>query len=454
MTQEAQTEKAPHPARTLLTAYYDDFAKSYLLPDRSGGWVSVNETSVKRKLKSLGYDPKAEGNQLVSEVDIFMIDTQEARNVNYSGPVAGYFPGVHSNSHGRFLVTKGPEIIQPNPSVSWDVLGGMITRMLGEEQLEYVYGWLHFARASLISGLHTPGQALCIAGKKDCGKSLFQNLITLMLGGRSARPYQFMSGQTQFNAHLFAAEHLMIEDESPNSDMRSRRMMGAMIKSFTVNDEQSCHRKGSTPFMLRPFWRVSITVNDDPEYLMVLPPIDDSIEDKLILLKAEKHDMPMPTFTAQDRAAFGAVLKAELPGFMAFVDAWSIPEELKSQRFGIKHFHNHELLSQLDSLAPEEKLLSIIDQYIVFSGLPWTGKSADLERRITDHDCPYSREAQKLFSWASACGTYLGRLHKRYPNRFKREQKGEERDRTWTILPKAEAVEEATARFRDEEEWK
>lgn len=425
-----------HPLRTLLSAYYDNYSKDYLIPDRTGGWINVTESSLKRKLKSLGYDPKAEGNQLVSEVDTFIIDTQEARNVIYSGPVAGFFPGMHQSSNGRFLVTIGPNIIKPDPSVQWDTLRGIMDRMLGEAQLQYVYGWLHFARASLISGLHTPGQALTIAGKKDCGKSLFQNLITSMLGGRSARPYQFMSGQTSFNAHLFAAEHLMIEDESPNSDMRARRMMGAMIKSFTVNDEQSCHRKGSTPFMLRPFWRVSITVNDDPEFLMVLPPLDESIEDKIILLKAEKHPMPMPTFTAQDRAAFGAVLKAELPGFMHFIDTWTVPEELKSQRFGITHYHNKDLLYQLDSLAPEEKLLSIIDQYVVFSGSSWTGKATDLERKVQENDCPYHNEARRLFGWATACGTYLGRLARRYPDRFKQERHGEERDRTWTIHPK------------------
>jgi hypothetical protein len=28
-----------------------------------------------------------------------------------------------------------------------------------------------------------------------------------------------------------------------------------------------------------------VTVNDEPENLMVLPPIDDSIEDKLIILR-------------------------------------------------------------------------------------------------------------------------------------------------------------------------
>ena len=106
-----------------------------------------------------------------------------------------------------------------------------------------------------------------------------------MLGGRAAKPTEYMSGRTPFNADLFAAEHLMIEDEYGSTDLRTRREFGARIKDITVNDVQSCHAKNRwQAISLRPFWRLSISLNDEPENLMVLPPVDESLSDKLMLL--------------------------------------------------------------------------------------------------------------------------------------------------------------------------
>ena len=63
---------------------------------------------------------------------------------------------------------------------------------------------------------------------------MLQNILTVILGGRAAKPYQFMTGGTGFNSDMFGAEHLMIEDESPSTDMRARRAFGAQIKNMTV----------------------------------------------------------------------------------------------------------------------------------------------------------------------------------------------------------------------------
>src|SRR5947199_8807639 len=90
-------------------------------------------------------------------------------------------------------------------------------------------------------------------------------------------------------------------------------------KNITVNDWQRCHAKNRVAIGLAPFWRLSVTVNDEPENLMVLPPIDDSIEDKLIILRAWKFPMPMPTATLQQRKAFWKRLEQELPAFLHYL---------------------------------------------------------------------------------------------------------------------------------------
>ena len=426
---ELEYDAVPIPA---LDAYYDQTRKEFLVRDNAGGWVPVNETALKRMLRQRGFDTRPRRGEVVSELDAKLIDIQTGCNVQYAGPVAGYHAGLYETPEARFLVTQSPTIIPAVPG-PWDMLCGILEGMLGALQLVFLCSWLKCARAALVGRKFTPGQALAIAGPKDSGKSLFQNLITLALGGRSARPYQFMSGQTPFNAHIFGAEHLMIEDESPLTDHKARRALGAMVKAMTANIGQSCHRKGATPITLTPFWRLTITLNDEPENLMVLPPLDESLEDKIIILKAEHRLMPMPTATGDARQAFWNTLMAELPGFLAHIENFVVPPELVSQRFGVAHYHHPELLAKLDDLAPEFKLLSIIENQLLVHRVEWRGRAGDLEREITDDTCPYCHEARKLLSWPTACGTYLGRLRRRYPARIQYAQVGEDRERVWTI---------------------
>ena len=216
------------------------------------------------------------------------------------------------------------------------------------------------------------------------------------MGGRSAKPYQFMTGGTDFNSDLFGAEHLMVEDEQASTDIRARRHLGSQIKNVTVNEEQRLHAKGRDAIIVRPLCRLTISLNDEPENLMVLPPIEDSLEDKIIILRAHKNPMPMPTQTIEQRRAFWGLLMAELPAFLHFLTEWEIPEHLRSERFGIAHYHDPDILREIDALAPEFKLLSLIDTAIFLDGSnEWTGTSEELERMLTaDEGAKHSKTEQ------------------------------------------------------------
>jgi len=418
--------------------YYNAPQKEYVSKNQRGAWISRGVGQLKRYLKGLGYNAKPAEKWELSEIDQKILNTEELHDVNYVGALAGKMEGFHIDGETRILVTHSPNIIQPVEG-DWETLRTLIEGMFNAEQRVYLYGWLHFAYTSLVEGALTPGQALAIAGKAGSGKSLFQNLITFIMGGRAASPYMFMTGASSFNSDLFGAEHLMIEDVSAMTDLKSRRHMGQLIKNFTVCSDQRCHAKGMDAIMLHPYWRLTITMNDEPEHLMVLPPIDESIVDKIILLRAEKKPMPMSTASIAAKALFYSTLKSNLPAFIHFLVNFSVPEELKCERFGIKHYHHRELIQEINALSPEHKLLNMIEAVIIAP--IWEGSSMELETALTKHDSAYSYEAKKLLSWGNATGTYLGRLERRYPNRFihHRTMKG----RTWTIYPQAKNEEKA-----------
>ena len=416
-------------------AYFDTGRNLYWVLNQRGGWIALNETQFKRILRQQGVSPRVPQDSHVSPLDERLIEVQQTCDVHYAGALAGYAAGVYNASERRILVTESPRTIEPQAGV-WPTLRSFFKGLLCDADLDqrpFLFGWVKVACEALRAGKLMPGQLLVLAGVHDCGKSLLQNLITLMLGGRAAKPYQFMSGLTPFNSDLFEAEHLMIEDEQASYDIRSRRNFGAQIKNITATEWQRCHAKNRPAISLAPFWRVSMSVNDEPENLMVLPPIDDSIEDKVILLRAAKNPMPMPTATLDQRAAFRQKLVGELPAFLDCMAEWSIPPELKSERFGITHFHHSAILQEIDSLAPEFKLLRLIEEALFrdYDEEEWEGSAEELERLLCAKDSGCQYEARRLFAFNTACGVYLARLAKKYPQRFENSRVGN--IRTWRI---------------------
>ena len=405
-------------------AYFDSFRQHYWVQDDRKRWMPYNEMSLKRLFKAAGISAKVGDDEMVSALDRAILNTQQARNVDYAASLAGYQKGIYEILGSRVLVVDSPNLIKGRPG-KWETLMLMLHGLLVDENVDqsvYLFGWLKVALESLHAGHRRPGQALAVAGPKDCGKSLLQKLITELLGGRMASPYQFMTAQTPFNGEMFRAEHLVVEDNAASTDIRARRTFGALLKTITVNDHQPCYSKGKQAVSLTPFWRLTISVNCEPENLMVLPPVDDSIEDKLILLRAFNSPMPMPTGTMEERRRFWDQLVSELPAFVHFLQEWEIPAALRSQRFGITHYHNPALLRTLDDLAPESQLLELIDSEL-FSGPAagaWEGKADALEKRLTGSESSSVYEVRRLLSYRSACGSYLGRLEKKHPARVGR----------------------------------
>jgi hypothetical protein len=416
--------------------WFNANGREYWRQNNHGGWITNNETQVSRVLRKAGFSRKIRDNEFVSPLDEELIEIQEEKDVQYSGPLAGFGDGMHEIHGRRILVTESPRLIEPVQG-EWPILRQLFDGILcadGIDQRPYFFGWLKVAIEALRARKRRPGQVVVFCGKAQGGKSLSQNLVTHLLGGRVAKPYQFMSAQTAFNGDLLGAEHLMIEDEQAATDIRSRRALGAAIKAFAVNEVQHCHEKHLKACELTPFWRVTISVNDEPEHLQVLPPLEDSLEDKIMLLKAYKKPMPIPSATIEDREAFMATLMAELPAFVYFlINEFVIPKELVCQRFGVTHYHHPLVLEALNVLAPEARLLSFIDA-VLFSGpieSDWEGTAEDLQRQLNNSDHGY--EVRQLLKNINNCGTYLGRLAKQTPQRvFNKRTSG---SRNWVIKP-------------------
>jgi len=404
-------------------AWYDNFRHMYLVVNARGVYAPHTENQFKRYLRGRGYKATPGEYELTSDAEECMMDLIHEYDVDYTGPLAGYMKGIHEFNGLRILITAEPKIIDPAPG-EWPLLRTIIDGLFAdpeEDQVTYVMGWLKRSYESLIAHKFDPGQALVLAGPSNVGKSLFQKIITDILGGRSARPYQFMTEGSPFNSDLFGSEHLMIDDEQRSTDTKSRRAFGVKIKNFCASAEgQRCHGKNANPVMLRPFWRVTISVNDDPENLEMLPPMqEESIQDKLIVLKCSPFPMVMP---GAERDTRYAAIYAELPAFLHHLTEWQIPATHRSGRWGIVHYCHPELAVALLQLSPEGRLVDLLDSITLeqdgFPTREWVGTATELLEALKA-DQQHGHEFSRMYQYGPArLGKHLSRLAKQMPERF------------------------------------
>jgi len=392
----------PDPASRF---FYD--GNRYFL-DTGAEFVPMDQRSVYRHCRSWGL--------AADEIDPLLCKVQTARFINYAGPLAGHRRGLHTADGKRLLATSSPIIISAKAGPR-GTLRAVIDNLLGDAdggtiQIYTFLAWLKVARESLLTGERRPGQALALAGPCGCGKSLLIDLIACALGGRRANPYPYFTGRTNFNADLAGAELLAVDDEAGSTDIRSRKALAANIKSCLFAGSVTIAGKFKTSFDFRPCWRMVLALNDEPEALLVLPPLTEDYSDKVTMLKCRKLPLPMPAHTMAERKKFFATLCGELPALLAWLEAWEIPFELREERCGVLAYHHPDLLAALNELSPEGQLLGLIDTAHAGGtlALPWVGSAAEL-KSILSYSPGVTRDVERLLgAWGPATGTYLGRL--------------------------------------------
>jgi len=334
--------------------------------------------------------------------------------VKYAGPLAGKRRGIVESNGDKLLATTDPIIVEAE-DVPWPTTRDFLVRLLcdeghGNRQLIHFMGWIKYARQALHEGVRRPAQALVMAGPIQSGKTTAIRLAKIALGGRQAMPYKYLTGKTGFNADLVGSELLVIDDDTGTTDIRSRRALGDGIKNKLFADAVRIEGKGSNAFTFDPLWRLMIACNNEPENLLVLPPLNHDLADKLMLLHCQ------PAVTCRGDAewkAFTAAIEAELPGFLHACEKMDIPENMRDSRCGIGAFQHPLLVDALGELSPEHQLLQLVDQLAAGGEItwPWEGTAAQLKQVLTARDASTARDAERLLgSWLAAAGVYLGRL--------------------------------------------
>jgi hypothetical protein len=398
------------PNQDTRAYYYPERNYYFFYNEMENDWQVSTSSDMELRLRQQGFNHRGVDGEM-PETKTELLRIQNEHRISHAGPLAGFEPGVTVQNGRKILVTRGPKLIEPAagkfPTISI-FLDGLL-----RDQRVYFEGWVKVAIEALRARSIRNGQALVLAGPRACGKSFLQhNIITPLLGGRSVNPHLYLSGATSFNSSLTENEHWLIEDEGTSQDgSSSRKDMAASIKQATSNDAVEHHAKGKDLQTVNVFRRLTISCNEEAKHIRILPSMDSSLEDKIIILKATREEMPMKTETVAERDALVSTIREELPAFTHhLIHTFKIPDDLRDSRFGIKAYKSPETLEIMDAMEPETRLLELIDEVFAGRNVPWEGKSAKLERELTDPGSPVQRQAGKLLKYPNSCGTYLKKL--------------------------------------------
>ena len=369
----------------------------------------TREADVIKHLRLYGVDPNSQ--------DCPPCRIREEQYVSFVGEVAGHQRGAHTFNGDKFLVTKGPSIIEARPGGGDFVREFVIKLLGGNDGCQYFnfLAWLQRARRAMLAGKRDQLPALTVAGEPGDGKSLLVEIVQLSLGGRYASAYKYLSGQTRFNSDLIRAELLVVDDDAAAKDHSSRTRFAQFIKSTLFAGSVSAEGKGTNAIQCAPVQAVLIAVNTDPpHHLRVLPELDRTMMDKIILLKTS--DSPLPEGLAGNLNLIKERVVAALPGFLHELEGLDLTE-WKNPKTGRLICHwNEELVRLLRGLSPEEQLLELVCAENLFFQVSdrgergWRGTASQLQAKLTDQMKDNAHAARSLLSWPGACGTYLSRL--------------------------------------------
>lgn len=445
---------------------------------------------------------KARENEMLSESKQVLLHARRERALDGVLPsLPGYKSGIHKLDSGeKVLVKHEPQMVEPTPG-EWPHMRQMIEGLLdrtqdgsGIDQSVYFHAWCKVAAQAIREcepGHWRAGHALILTGPAGCGKNRLQEqIITPLLGGygRFADPAKFLFESDEFNGDVFAAEHLMLSEiPMPSQRTVDRTSLAEKIKQVVANPAQRMRLMRTEPCTVSPFWRLTISVNDDKDKLRSLPLITGDFGDKVLIFHCRKVPLPIiERDSIESQRRFREVMAEELPHYLHWLlHEFTIPEAMRSYgdgrsatRFGFKEYHAPVIKEGLFDDTPHAELLRLIDMArftsrgdwadLEDSGGPvkdaelwdipgdkdvedprtgvrlrlWCGRAETLQMLLTGEGgymCNVSTMAKKLFQHSSKCSTLLGRLHDEETVRDSRLQKKDTNKwKGWIIAPPSE----------------
>lgn len=405
---------------------YNQDKGDYWRKTDAGLFVRARELDLRRHLRRAGHDLISTANSGITRFDNAICYAQDHAAVSAVFDLAGHGAGVFTSDSGRrVLVPAGANLIAPVKG-SFVNFQRLHEELFAEEQIDRVLAWTKCALDDYYTLKPTSwrhSQLLCLVGPTKCGKSFWQVLLSRLFNANEADPWPMLTGSDagKFTKDLAESPHWLMQDKAPLRNLTRRAEFTANAKTHLVSSMLDVHAKGRDKTILPTFRRMTLSTNDDADYLTVIPNLDDSMRDKLLVVKCGKATM-LPDYQA-NLARF----VAEMPAWIHFLrHEYKPPVELADDRMGVIAWCHPDIEAQLQENDPAARLLECIDQ-VVFrdhngeaNGDPIKLSAAEIQATLTG-DPTFGPIARQILPASSVCGQLLAKLAKQYPKRFEKK---------------------------------
>jgi hypothetical protein len=357
--------------------WYD--GRYYYLKSTYGVWEPHSKEDFIARLKVRhGIDAGKGRGEVSSEMDQTLVYVQENRRVS------GVVPRVYDKSEllyfngRRFLNCAAVDpIIPADTPQEWGVnfpwiaefldtafdraLVPCVTKGKPPQPADVIlHAWTKRFYGSALGGELDKGQALFLAGGVDRGKTLLSTrIIGGLLGGLSDAS-DFLNSSTSFNKELLEVGLWCIDDGVASQDPQAHQKFSDMVKRAVANPFFSYHAKYRDAQRVAWHGRVVTTLNDDASSIRILPNLDTSIEDKIIVLKFAEGRREFP-----DAKEMNNILARELPFYARWlIDHQPPPELYGDKRFGVNSYIDESLRVKSLHAGGVSDLMELIDLWI------------------------------------------------------------------------------------------
>jgi hypothetical protein len=358
-------------------------------------WLQFNRQDTILHLRSGGLTQDAmDGN--LSELEKALVTIQTTQRVDAAVPLP-HFPAGINVVHGRhYLNTARCEVITPIPEkVKWgegfkrlsEYLGTLFAETETQNEQRTIYlAWLKRYYLSCLNKKPIPGQVMFIAGDVEQGKTFLSNVVMAKMLGGHCDASSWLLGETGFSGHLIESPLWTVDDTKPGQE-RAHANYSSMVKKMAANQSVLYNEKYRAAKMVPWLGRIVVTCNLDNESLRILPDVETSILDKIILTKVRTRE-------GVDFAALAGGLSAELPHFCAWLRDWDPEDDLEGvtekSRYGVTSYHHPELLQAAKEGTTSHAFLELFMNYLQefwdSAAEEWIGNATSLIKDISADD--------------------------------------------------------------------
>ncbi|MAT87245.1 MAG: hypothetical protein CL532_01660 [Aestuariivita sp.] len=359
-----------------IVHYWFD-GKNYFVEDGNGGFVVSGRDDTKLDVMGrhgLSDRPRREDN--LSEARRAMYQINTGKRVEAGIPFVFTKSRIVKHEGQRYFNTSRikpltPADGDPEWGEGFPTIVSWMETMFGEEQLKHEIGWLSYAYRHAYAGAPKRGHAHFLVGPPNTGKTLYNKSVLGGLFGGGIKASEYLCGKDSWTDYLFEYGMWLVDDEAPSESASMHTAFTAKLKEHVANDTFLINGKYMKSG--RAFWRgrISITLNDDPISMRLLPDLDMSIKDKVMIFKCNSGFR----FTAETKSK----VDSELPHFARWLLNYEIPSTKDFERFGVQAYINPALENMAKADSRYSHITELMNMFRdTLADDAWEGTTSEL----------------------------------------------------------------------------